>query len=68
MMSGKIKNAQQKELFQQRLTDLIVDYGTCRYAQGLWHESSPEDDERESNEAFGHLDDIRDLLQDFLWN
>lgn len=31
-MNGKLRNAQQKEVFYQRLMDLVVDYGTCLYA------------------------------------
>lgn len=67
-MNGKIRNAHQKEVFQQRLMDLVVDYGTCLYAQGLWHDSSSEDAKKEGAKALEHLSDIQDLLQDFLWD
>ncbi|MFN6431465.1 hypothetical protein [Eubacterium callanderi] len=48
--------------------DLVVDYGTCLYAQGLWHDSSSEDAKKEGAKALEHLSDIQDLLQDFLWD
>lgn len=67
-MNGKLRNAQQKEVFYQRLMDLVVDYGTCLYAQGSWFNTSLEDSEKKGNEASGHLVDIMDLLQDFLWD
>lgn len=67
-MNGKLRNAQQKEVFYQRLMDLVVDYGTCLYAQGSWFNTFLEDSEKKGNEASGHLVDIMDLLQDFLWD
>lgn len=43
MMNRKLRNVQQKEVFYQRLMDLIIDYGTCLYAQGSWFNTSLED-------------------------
>lgn len=40
MMNRKLRNVQQKEVFYQRLMDLIIDYGTCLYAQGSWFNTS----------------------------
>lgn len=67
-MNGNFRNAQQKEVFYQRLIDLVLDYGTCLYVKGLCLKGSPEHSKEKDNEALDHFIDIKDLLQDFLWD